>query len=90
MINEEEFENNLIKFGSFLSILKNKKINHTSLLSSILDDVNIRNIFLTIVEYDNFNDAFFKVLEIHPNLARSKIIRVKYKKYIKEISKCSQ
>jgi len=85
LINEEEFENNLIKFGSFLSILKNKKINQTSLLSILLDDKDICKLFMDVVEYDDFNDVFLKLLDLYPNLARSKIIRIKYKKYLKDL-----
>lgn len=82
-LRETEFVNSLLKFGALISIIKNKKINQTSLTALLLDDRKIRDIFEKLTEIDNFNIIIRKILRHYPNLSRSKIIKIKYKKYIK-------
>ena len=80
---EEEFIEKMYKFGSLLSIIKNKKINPTLFLAILLKEENIRNIFMEYVEIDKFYMILHNILEYYPNLTRSKIVKKEYKNYVK-------
>jgi hypothetical protein len=80
----EEFYDNLMKFASFLSIMRNKRINPTILICTILDNKDLRDILILKSEVENFNLIMRYILEQFPNLVSSKLIRQKYKKYYKK------
>jgi len=84
---EEEFIERMYKFGSLLSIIKNKKINPTLFLSVLLKEENIRIMFMQYLEIEEFHIILHNILEYYPNLIRSKIIKKEYKKYVKRDNK---
>lgn len=76
-IDEREFDENLIKFGSFISIVKNKRINHTMLLVFVLEDKLIRECFKQVMEIDNEYVLLQRLLDRFPILCKSKIVKHK-------------
>jgi len=78
-INEKEFNESLLKFGSFLSILKNKRINQTMLLLFVLENEDYRNCFKNISEIDNIQILLYNLIIRFPILCKSKIIKNKVK-----------
>ena len=81
-INEKEFDSALLQFGSYISIVKNKRINQTMLLILLLDNKDVRDIFKYISGIENTQMLLYNLILRFPVLCRSKIIKNK----IKEIS----
>lgn len=79
-LNEREFNKGLMTFGSFVSIIKNKRINHTMLLIFLLEDNNYRECFKEISGVDNTKLLLYNFIQRFPNLCKSKIIKTKIKK----------
>jgi hypothetical protein len=78
-INEGEFDSSLLQFGAFVSILKNKRINQTLLLSELLEKEQYRECFTSISEIDDNYVLIKKLVEKYPILCKSKIIKNKIK-----------
>ena len=76
-IKAKEFNLSLIKFGSFVSIIQNKRLSQTFILLQLLEDENLREIFKKICEEDNFQILLLQLLECYPALTKSKIIKNK-------------
>ena len=55
-IQDKEFNDAILKFGSFVSILKNKRINQTMLFVIILEDPHFLNAFQKISEVEEKYD----------------------------------
>ena len=48
----------------------------------LLENNKLRQVFITLLDLENFNEGFRFVLDNNPHLIRSKLIRIKYKKYL--------
>jgi len=79
-IKEKEFNDNLLKFGSLVTILKNKRINQTMLLLLILEDSNYNNCFKQITEIDDDFTLISSLIIRFPILHKSKIIKTRLNK----------
>lgn len=64
----------ILKMGSLLSILNNKKINQAKLLITILKDEQFRKCFLHISEIDNIQLLITTLIEKYPSLCTSKVV----------------
>ena len=78
-INEKEFNMSLMQFGSYMSIIKNKRINQTMLLVLLLDSDETREIFKLISSIDNTQVLFYNLIIRFPVLCKSKIVKNKLK-----------
>ena len=78
-INEREFNKGLIQFGSLVSILKNKRINQTMLLVTLLEDQDFTDCFKQISEVDNTRVLIHNLIIRFPILCKSKIVKNKIK-----------
>jgi len=76
-INEKEFNQSLISFGVIVSILKNKRINQTMLLTIILEHENFRNCFKYISEINDDYTLISNLVIRFPILCKSKIVKNK-------------
>ena len=74
-IEAKEFNLNLIKFGSFVSIIQNKKLSQTFVLLQLFKDKQLREIFREMCEVDSFQKLLTQFLECYPVLAKSKIVK---------------
>jgi len=69
-----EFNTMILELGSFLSILHNKKINPPKMVALIIEDVNIRELFMEYLGIKNYNSLIRLLIRYYPNLYKSKII----------------
>ena len=78
-MNEKEFNLSLLKFGSFISIIKNKRINQTMLLIEIIENMDARLVFMGISDIDNLQYLVYNLIIRFPILCKSKVIKNKLK-----------
>jgi hypothetical protein len=74
-IYSKEFIDGVLKAGSLISMLENKKINTTLLLSLLLENSDYQDFFTEITSSENFKDAVLSLLYLHPALVKSKITK---------------
>ena len=71
----QEFEENLLKFNSFVSIIHNKRLNNVNIFSLLVKDTNIRDIFKAVCQIDNDKTCLRLYLKYNPKLCRSKVVK---------------
>ena len=71
----EELEIELIKFGSFCSIIHNKKLNNVTIFSFIVKNKTYRKIFMELTDTESEKEAILLFLKHNSNLCRSKVVR---------------
>lgn len=76
----KEYIMGVFKFGSFLSIIKNKKINPSGLFTTVLENKDLREIFINITHSENINEALLGLLQLYPSLLKSKNTKRLFKK----------
>lgn len=86
-IQTKEFNLALIKFGSYVSIIQNKRLSQTFILLQLLESEKLREIFKGICEVDNFQVLLLQLLECYPALCKSKIIKSKIQQLFNPKSK---
>lgn len=74
-IRSKEFVEGLMKAGSLISMLENKKINTTALFTLLLEKPEYQSFFTEITSSDNFKEALLSLLFLHPALVKSKITK---------------
>ena len=79
-IKESEFDDVLLKFGSLISMLKNKRINQTMFLVELLDSENHRECFKVLSGIEETRTLFYNLIIRFPVLCKSKIIKTKIAK----------
>ena len=72
-IYSKEFTEGMLKAGSLISMIENRKINTTALLSLLLENLNYQDFFTEITSSENFKEAILSMLYLHPSLVKSKI-----------------
>ena len=78
-IKEAEFDDILLKFGSLVSILKNKRINQTMFLVELLDSEKHRECIKTLAGIEKTEVLFYNLIIRFPVLCKSKIVKSKIK-----------
>lgn len=71
----EEFIIGMLKAGSLISLIENKKINTTALFSLLVEKPEYQEFFTEITSSDSFKEALSKMLFLNPSLVRSKITK---------------
>ena len=71
----DELELELIKFGSFCSVIHNKKLNNVTIFSLIVKNKLYRKIFMEMTDTDSEREAILLFLKYNSNLCRSKVVR---------------
>ena len=79
-----EYINGVIVFGSYLSILNIKRINPSTLFNSILENLELRELFIEITGSKNTREALLGLLQLYPALIKSKNTKKLFKKSIKK------
>ena len=74
-IHSKEFAEGLMKAGSLISMLENKKINVTGLFSLLIEKFDYRDFFTEITASENFREAILSLLYLNPILVKSKITK---------------
>jgi hypothetical protein len=78
----KEYILGVFKFGSFLSILYNKKINPSALFVCVLENKEVRDLFVEITHSDSVHEALLGLLQLYPPLLKSKNTKRLFKKSI--------
>ena len=74
-LHSKEFIESVLKAGSLISMIENKKINVTAFFSLLLERPDYQKFFTEITSSDSFKDALMSLLYLNPNLVRSKITK---------------
>ena len=82
-IESKEFNLNLIRFGSFVSIIQNKKLSQTFVLLQLFKNKELREIFQQMCEVESFQKLLSQFLECYPVLAKSKIVKLEITRLFK-------
>jgi len=73
-ITERELDEVILKMGSFLSILQNKKANQAKLLICTIQDPIFQKCFLSIADIDNLSFLIHNIIRKYPTLCKSKVV----------------
>jgi len=73
---ERELDMIVLKLGSLLSILQNKKTNQAKLLIALIQSITFRNCALQLADIDNFQELVNNLIERYPTLCKSKIVTI--------------
>jgi hypothetical protein len=73
-IADRELDEIILKMGSLLSILNNKKINQAKLLITLVQDDEFRYWFLKIADVDSFQYLVRCLMDKYPTLCKSKVV----------------
>ena len=76
-IKDTEFDNILLKFGSLVSILKNKRLNQTMFLIELLEKETLRECFKLLSGIEETSTLFYNIIVRYPILCKSKIVKTK-------------
>jgi hypothetical protein len=71
----KEFEEDVLKAGSVISILENKKLNPINLFLCLLESKQYQDLFVEITSMSNFKEAISHLLYLYPSLVKSKITK---------------
>ena len=74
-LSRDEIELELIKFGSFCSIIHNKKLNNVAIFSLLVKSNVYCKIFMNLTETDSKREAILLFLRYNNNLCRSKVVK---------------
>lgn len=74
-LHSKEFIEGLLKAGSLISMMENKKINTTVLFSLLLEKKEYQDFFTEITSSDSFKEAIMSLLYLNPSLVKSKITK---------------
>ena len=80
----KEFIINVLKFGSYLSMINNKRVNSSVLFLTILENCRLRDIFVEMTGAESERDAFLGVLQLYPILIKSKNTKKLFEKSKKQ------
>lgn len=73
-ITDRELDMIILKMGSLLSILQNKKTNQAKMLITLVQNERFRKCFLHIAELDSFQHLVHCLMEKFPTLCESKVV----------------
>lgn len=82
-LSKDEIEIELVKFGSFCSIIHNKKLNNVAIFSLIVKSNTYCKIFMNLTETDSKKEAILLFLNHNSNLCRSKVVKEILKSQLK-------
>ena len=78
----KDYIHGVYKFGSFLSIIHNKRLNPSAVFVLILENKEIRDLFVDVTHSDNAKEALLGLLQLYPPLLKSKNTKRLFKKSI--------
>jgi hypothetical protein len=78
----KEYILGVFKFGSYLSILHDKRLNPAAIFVLILENKDLRELFIEITHSENAMEALLGLLQLYPALLKSKNTKRLFKKSI--------
>lgn len=79
---EREFEEALLKFSAFLSIIHDKRLTNMAVFSYILKDKHARKAFKMLTQIDNDRIIVLRFLRYYPNFCKSKVVKKLVEQYV--------
>ena len=79
----KEYILGVFRFGSFLSVIYNKKLNPSAMFTCILESKELRELFIDVTHSENMYEALLGLLQLYPPLLKSKNTKRLFKKSIK-------
>lgn len=79
-IYSKEFAEGLLKAGSLISMLENKRVNITGLFALLLEKKDYQEFFVEITASKTFKHAILSLLYFYPSLVKSKITKAVIRK----------
>lgn len=79
----KELENCIVKFGSYVSILKNRQLNQVAMVVEIIEDKFLQKEFCEYFSCDSTDIALSLLFAYNPHLAKSKAIKDSIKRWKK-------
>jgi hypothetical protein len=73
-IDDKESDMIVLKMGSFLSIINNKKINQAKLLVTVLKNKKFQDCFLQMMDFDNLQTLVECIIKKYPLISKSKVV----------------
>lgn len=73
-ITDRELDMIILKMGSLLSILHNKKTNQAKMLIMLVTNDRFRECFLKIAELDSFQHLVRSLMDKYPTLCESRVV----------------
>jgi hypothetical protein len=80
----KEYILGVFRFGSFLSIVHNKRLNPAAIFVTILENKEIRDLFIEVTNSENAHEALLGLLQLYPPLLKSKNTKRLFRKSIKK------
>lgn len=80
---KKEIALNILCFGSFLTIINNKKINPVFVFTSVLENLQLRKLFVDITSTNSEKESLLSLLHFFPSLIKSKNTKRLFKKSLK-------
>lgn len=74
-LHSREFIEGVLKAGSLISMLENKKINTTTLFTLLLEKPEYQKFFTEITSSDSFKESIMSLLYLNPSLVKSKVTK---------------
>jgi len=74
-IRSREFIDGVLKAGSLISMLENKKINVTTLFVLLFETTKYQEFFTKITASESFKESILSLLYLHPALVKSKFTK---------------
>lgn len=71
----KEFIDGMLKAGSMISMIENKKLNTAAFFALLLENKNYQEFFAEITSSNNFRDALLSMLYLNPSLVKSKVTK---------------
>ena len=70
-----EFTEGVLKAGSIISILENKKLNPINLFLCLLKSKQYQSFFVEITSCNSFRESILALLHLYPSIVKSKITK---------------
>ena len=71
----KEFIDGMLKAGSLISMIENKKLNTAAFFGLLLENKNYQEFFVELTSSANFRDALLSMLYLNPSLVKSKVTK---------------
>ena len=71
----KEFIDGMLKAGSLISMIENKKLNTAAFFVLLLENKNYQEFFTEITSSNTFRDAILSMLYLNPSLVKSKVTK---------------
>jgi hypothetical protein len=80
-LTDQELDDCMIKFGSYVCIVKNRALNQISMIVEVIKDTDLQQDFCDYFSCENFSVALSLIFSYNPQLVKSKAIKDNIKRW---------